>query len=347
MPPGLQAASSIFVIDTTGRHGSRFQLVLPGSAASATSQWHTNWSRMPGRSASGASASTSDHASSGLTNSVLASLPAGVGYTRRLDRSAQCTHWVWSTYGGGGASAWAGAAMAMLHGSAAIAAPARTAMRMPLARLPLNLEEFRTHVDEVHARGTGRDDQPHDAQYEGEQRRCPENDQPHGLGQFVGGGVGVAALEGGVDERVHPQCEDSPRQKEKDGTRKAGGVHFSSLGGHRPYRRMGYFWVTFLAPFLAGAFLAVTFFAAFFAGAAFLEAFFAGSRPISLAARSPTARVWLATLPSASWVSSTVSLNRFSACARRSSNPGCVRSRSRAASPRSISSLYSSVTWSR
>src|SRR3984957_19134559 len=222
--------------------------------------------------------------------------------------------------------------MAMLHGSAAIAAPARTAMRMPLARLPLNLEEFRTHVDEVHARGTGRDDQPHDAQYEGEQRRCPENDQPHGLGQFVGGGVGVAALEGGVDERVHPQCEDSPRQNEKDGTRKAGGVHFSSLGGHRPCRRMGYFWVSFLAPFLACAFLAL---------------FFAGSRPISLAARSPTARVWLATLPSASWVSSTVSLNRFSACARRSSNPGCGRGRSRAASPRSISSLYSSVTWSR
>src|ERR1700693_918927 len=297
MPPGLQPASSIFVIDTTGRHDSRFQLVLPGSAASATSQWHTNLSRMPGRSASGASASTSDHASSGLTNSVLASLPAGVGYTRRLDRSAQCTHWVWSMYGGGGASAGAGAAMAMLDGSAAIAAPARTAMRMPLARLPLNLEEFRTHVDEVHARGTGRDDQPHDAQHEGEQRRCPENDQPHGLGQFVGGGVGVAALEGGVDERVHPQCEDSPRQKEKDGTRKAGGVHFSSLGGHRPYRRMGYFWVTFLAPFLAGAFLAVTFFAAFFAGVAFLEAFFAGSRPISLAARSPTGRVWLPTAP--------------------------------------------------
>src|ERR1700692_1824768 len=134
MPPGLQPASSIFVIDTTGRHGSRFQLVLPGSAASASSQWHTNWSRMPGRSASGASASTSDHASSGLTNSVLASLPAGVGYTRRLDRSAQCTHWVWSTYGGGGASAWGGAEVAVVYGTAGRAAAAGTALRVAVAR---------------------------------------------------------------------------------------------------------------------------------------------------------------------------------------------------------------------
>src|ERR1700680_1400721 len=127
MPPGLQPASSIFVIDTTGRYGSRFQLVLPGSAASASSQWHTNWSRMPGRSASGASASTSDHASSGLTDSVLASLPAGVGYTRRLDSSAQCTHWVWSMYGGGGASAWTGPATAMVEPSAATSAVPSTA----------------------------------------------------------------------------------------------------------------------------------------------------------------------------------------------------------------------------
>src|ERR1700736_1299907 len=257
MPPGLQPASSIFVIDTTGRHGSRFQLVLPGSAASASSQWHTNWSRMPGRSASGASASPSDHASSGLTNSVLASLPAGVGYTRRLDRSAQCTHWVWSMYGGGGASAWAGSAMAMLDGSAAIAAAARTAVRMPLARLPLDLEEFRTDVDEVDARGTGPDDRPHGSRKEGEQGRRTEDDQPHRLCQFVGGGVGVAALHRRVYERVDRHYENGDLQNEQDGTRKAGEVHLSSLGGHRPDRRMDYFWVTFLAPFLA----------AFFAGA--------------------------------------------------------------------------------
>ena len=41
------------------------------------------------------------------------------------------------------------------------------------------------------------------------------------------------------------------------------------------------------------------------AGAAAFWAFFGSSTPTSLAARSPTARVWVATLPSASWVSST------------------------------------------
>ena len=67
-----------------------------------------------------------------------------------------------------------------------------------------------------------------------------------------------------------------------------------------------YFWVTFLAgAFLAGAFLAGAFLAAFLAGAAAFWAFFGSSTPTSLAARSPTARVCEATLPSASWVSST------------------------------------------
>ena len=54
------------------------------------------------------------------------------------------------------------------------------------------------------------------------------------------------------------------------------------------------------AAFLTGAFLA-----ALLAGAAAFWAFFGSSTPTSLAARSPTARVWVATLPSASWVSST------------------------------------------
>ena len=72
-----------------------------------------------------------------------------------------------------------------------------------------------------------------------------------------------------------------------------------------------YFWVTFLAgaflagAFLAGAFLAGALAAAFFTGAAAFSAFFGSSTPTSLAARSPTARVWLATVPSASCVSST------------------------------------------
>ena len=76
--------------------------------------------------------------------------------------------------------------------------------------------------------------------------------------------------------------------------------------------RPGYFWVTFLAgAFLAGAFLAGAFLAGAFLAAAFwaflaaVSAFFGSSTPTSLAARSPTARVCEATVPSASWVSST------------------------------------------
>src|SRR6202023_2695114 len=70
----------------------------------------------------------------------------------------------------------------------------------------------------------------------------------------------------------------------------------------------GYFWVTFLADaFLAGAFLAGAFLAGAFLAGAFLadSAFLGRSMPTSLAARSPTARVCDATVPSASWVSST------------------------------------------
>ena len=63
-PPGLQPEANISVSSTTGRHGSRFQLVLPGCAISANCQWQMNCARMPAVSASGDSASTSAHASS-------------------------------------------------------------------------------------------------------------------------------------------------------------------------------------------------------------------------------------------------------------------------------------------
>ena len=46
-------AATISSSETSGRHGSRFQLVLPGSASSANCQWHRNCARMPGMSASG------------------------------------------------------------------------------------------------------------------------------------------------------------------------------------------------------------------------------------------------------------------------------------------------------
>ena len=61
----------------------------------------------------------------------------------------------------------------------------------------------------------------------------------------------------------------------------------------------------FCVTFLLGAFLAGASLAAFFTGAAVFWAFFGSSTPTSLVARSPTARVCEATLPSASCVSST------------------------------------------
>ena len=63
--------------------------------------------------------------------------------------------------------------------------------------------------------------------------------------------------------------------------------------------------MTFLAArFLAGAFLATALLAAALLAGAFFCAFLGSSTPTSLAARSPTARVCEATLPSASSVSS-------------------------------------------
>src|SRR5215475_7703270 len=62
-----------------------------------------NCARIPAVSASGDSASTSDHASSAPTvvpGCLAAARPDGVGYTRRLLRPPQCVHSVWSTKGG-------------------------------------------------------------------------------------------------------------------------------------------------------------------------------------------------------------------------------------------------------
>src|SRR5581483_3961072 len=194
---------------------------------------------MPGRSASGASASTSDHASSELTKSVLASRPAGVGYTRRLDRSAQCTHSVWSMYGGGGAgatSARAVAAIGWISGRTAAATATNRSRRIELARLPLDIEEFRPDVDQVDASRTGGDDRAHDPQHKREKTRHSEDDQPHRLGQLACRGVRVAALHRRVNERVDRQREAGELQNDQDGVPQLE-HHCSSLRGHRPDRR--------------------------------------------------------------------------------------------------------------
>src|ERR1700687_4763884 len=136
MPPGLQPLASIWLSFTSGRNGSRFQLALPGSANSAICQWQMNCARMPGRSASGDSASTSVQASAPsalVPISPAAARPDGVGNTRRLDRSAQCTHSVWSMNGGPGCGstglADATPAVAMASDTVAAASTAVTARR--------------------------------------------------------------------------------------------------------------------------------------------------------------------------------------------------------------------------
>ncbi|EUA22669.1 hypothetical protein I552_7160 [Mycobacterium xenopi 3993] len=79
-PPGLQPDASIVVSSTTGRHGSRFQLALPGCASSASCQWQTNCARIPAVSASGAWESTSLQALSACgPKRPAAARAAGVG----------------------------------------------------------------------------------------------------------------------------------------------------------------------------------------------------------------------------------------------------------------------------
>src|ERR1700739_3435350 len=119
-----------------------------------------------------------------------------------------------------------------------------------------------------------------------------------------------------MHERIHRRHQNGDLQDQHDGTHEV--AHVLRVCGQRPKRLLrvaqggnsesDYFWVTFLAlDFLAAAFLAGAFFAgAFLAGAFFFAgAFLGSSMPTSLAARSPTARVCDATVPSASWVSST------------------------------------------
>src|ERR1700756_9456 len=169
-----------------------------------------------------------------------------------------------------------------------------------------------------------------------------------------------------MHERIHRRHQNGDLQDQHDGTHEV--THVLRVCGQRPKRRLrvapggnsessvrlirvapggnsgpDYFWVTFLAgDFLAAAFLAGAFFAgAFLAGAFFFAgAFLGSSMPTSLAARSPTARVCEATVPSASWVSSTAWSTEAWARADASSKPDWLRSRSRAASARSTSSLY-------
>src|ERR1700756_1328561 len=167
-----------------------------------------------------------------------------------------------------------------------------------------------------------------------------------------------------MHERIHRRHQNGDLQEQHDGTHEV--AHALRVCGQRPKRRLrvargqlgvdcpacpsrprgnpepDYFWVTFLAvDFLAAAFLAGAFFAgAFLAGAFFAGAFLGSSMPTSLAARSPTARVCDATVPKASWVSSTAWSTEAWARADASSKPDWLRSRSRAASPRSTRSLY-------
>ena len=150
-----------------------------------------------------------------------------------------------------------------------------------------------------------------------------EDDQPDRLGQLVGGGVRVGPLHRRVHERVHRRHQDGDLQDEQDGKRgrspdKGKRAAPKTSTPSRPDGRLGVEVVcsalllgdllgrepSWPAPswrrpswpeaFLAGAFLAGG-----------LLAFFGSSMPTSLAARSPTARVCEATVPSASWVSST------------------------------------------
>src|SRR5581483_9046181 len=87
-PPGLHPELAMVAASTTGRHGSKFQLSLPGCTTSAHSQWQRNCSRIPGVFASGANASTSAQASSASgpaePSCLAVARPDAVGYTRRV-----------------------------------------------------------------------------------------------------------------------------------------------------------------------------------------------------------------------------------------------------------------------
>src|ERR1700756_4566106 len=109
-------------------------------------------------------------------------------------------------YGGGGdGPSPACAAGAVANATTPTATAVRTARRMWSARFPLDVKEFRTHVDEIDTRGARSDGRAKPRKIEQRQRkqnRDAENDQPHGLGEFLRGGVSVAALHRRVDECV-------------------------------------------------------------------------------------------------------------------------------------------------
>ena len=96
---GLQPEAIISMSDTTGRHGSRFQVALSGSTTRANTQWHANCSRIPAVAASGASATTSAQAaaSSSTPHEVR---PAAVGTTSNTGRPPRSAQSAASMYGG-------------------------------------------------------------------------------------------------------------------------------------------------------------------------------------------------------------------------------------------------------
>src|ERR1700710_1340816 len=186
-----------------------------------------------------------------------------------------------------------------------------------LARLSLYLKDLGPHVDEIDTRGADRDrGADRGAQQIGqrEHRGAADDRQPDRLGHLARGGIGIGTLQCGMHEGIRRQQQRADLNGEEDVTHQVLRLHASSLCGLRPLGRMNYFCVTFLAgAFLAGAFLAGALAgvlagglaAAFFTGAGAFSVFLGSSTPTSLAARSPTARVCVATVPSASCVSST------------------------------------------
>ncbi len=155
----------------SGRHGSRFQLVLPGWPNSANRKWQTNCSRMPGMSASGASASTSPQASS--VSDLVPSWPAAsLPDSRRIDPQAGQVapvrpFDVVDERRRGRRVGRCGARKA--NGSSDGRAPAARNGARGSARLPLDLEQLGPDVDQVDAGGDGGDRDAGDTQ---DQRRA-------------------------------------------------------------------------------------------------------------------------------------------------------------------------------
>src|ERR1700733_12948745 len=234
--------------------------------------------------------------------------------------------------------------------STPIAVTARIRTRIPLSRLTLNLKKFGPHIDEINTGCAGANGSSECAEHHGQRHRGTQDQQPDWFGHLVGSRVGVGPLHCRVHEGIERCHRHGNLQDQKDAIHKA---HAISVSGRRQKRRLrvtlmgdsessgrsvrawqrrppDYFWVTFLAgAFLAGAFLAGAFLAGAFLATAFLPAAFlpGSSMPTSLAARSPTARVCDATVPRASWVSSTAWSTLSRARAEASSQPAWLRSR--------------------